>query len=176
MKLFSELRISFYSDIDIESSLIRQLILRRYFPKIQIQQMPEIDGKKNELQIYGIKKILISVKKFVELPIILLSNDNEEVRLQIKIYVVDRFLIDILLKNNFFRSNDINILILSPINGLPVLQIQGYFITLEEPRRPINPPKTSRKRTVIKTAETLIIIIGIGQNILIFYKEKHLPR
>jgi hypothetical protein len=81
MKLFSELRISFYPNIDIESFFMRRSIFRRYFPKIQIQQMPEIDGKKGELQIHDIGKIQVSVKEFVELLIILLSDDSEEIRL-----------------------------------------------------------------------------------------------
>ncbi len=33
-----------------------------------------------------------------------------------------------------------------------------------------------RKRTVIKAAETLMIPVGIGQNIPVFYKKKHLPK
>jgi hypothetical protein len=80
MKSFSELRILFYFNIDIGSSFIRRLILRHYFLKIQIQQMPEIDGKKGELQIHGIGKISVSAKEFIELPVILLSDDGEEIR------------------------------------------------------------------------------------------------
>jgi hypothetical protein len=123
MKSLSKLRISFCSNIDAGPSLMRRSTLRHYFPEIQIQQIPEIDDKKNELQIHDIKKIPISAKKFVELPIILFSDNGEEIRLQIKIYIVNRLSIDILLENNFLKSNDINILISLLINGLPVLQI-----------------------------------------------------
>jgi hypothetical protein len=42
--------------------------------------MPEIDSKKDEFQIHDIKKILISVREFVELSILLFSDDGEEVR------------------------------------------------------------------------------------------------
>jgi hypothetical protein len=108
--------------------------------------------------------------------IILFSDDDEKIRLQIEIHVVDRLFIDILLENNFLRSNDINILLLLLINGLPVLQMQKYFITFEKSRHSINPLKTSRKRTVIKTIETLIITAEMEQNIPVFYKEKHLPK
>jgi hypothetical protein len=138
--------------------------------------MLEIDGKKDEFQIHDIKKILISVRKFVELSIILFSDNNEEIRLQIKIYVINRFSINILLENNFLKSNDVDILTLLSINGLSVLQMQKYFIILEESRRPIDPLRTSRKRTVIKAIEIFIIIVGIKQNIPVFYKEKHLPK
>jgi hypothetical protein len=102
---------------------MRRSTFRYYFPEIQIQQISKIDGKKGELQIHDIKKIPVSVKEFVELSIILFSDDNEEVRLQTEIYVVNRFPIDILLENNFLRPNDVNILALSSINGLPALQI-----------------------------------------------------
>jgi hypothetical protein len=102
---------------------MRRLIFRHCFPEIQIQQMSEIDDKKGKFQIHGIKKIPISIRKFVELPIILLSDDGEEIRFQAKIYVVNRLPIDILLGNNFLRPNDINILVLLSINGLPVLQM-----------------------------------------------------
>jgi hypothetical protein len=108
--------------------------------------------------------------------IILFSNNGEEVRLQIKIHIVNKFPIDILLGNNFLRPNGINILILLLINGLPVLQMQEYFIIFEESRRLINLLKTSRKRTVIKAIETFMITAGMGQNIPVFYKEKYLPR
>jgi hypothetical protein len=81
MKLFSELRIFFYFNTDAEFSFIRRSILRHYFSEIQIQQMPEIDDKKDEFQIYDIGKIPISVREFVELPVILFSNDGEEIRL-----------------------------------------------------------------------------------------------
>jgi hypothetical protein len=138
--------------------------------------MPEIDDKKGEFQIHDIKKIPISVKEFIELSVILLFNDNEEIQFQTEIYVVNRLSIDILLKNNFLRSNNINILALSSINGLSALQMQEYLIIFEKSRRPINPPKTSRKRTVIKTTEILVITIGMGQNIPVFYKEKYLPK
>jgi hypothetical protein len=85
--------------------------------------MSKIDDKKGEFQIHDIGKIPISVKKFVELSVILFFDDGEEVRFQIKIYVVDRFFIDILLENNFFRSNGVDILALLLINGPSVLQI-----------------------------------------------------
>jgi hypothetical protein len=124
--------------------------------------MSEIDSKKDKLQIHGIRKISVSAKEFVELPIILLFNDGEKIRFQIEIYVVDRFFIDILLENNFFRSNDINILILLLINGLPALQMREYFIIFEELHRPIDLLKTFRKRTVIKTVEIFMIIVGMG--------------
>jgi hypothetical protein len=123
--------------------------------------MSEIDNKKGKLQIHGIKKIPISIKEFVELLIILFFNDGEEIRLQTKIHDVNRLFIDILLKNNFLRQNGVNILVLLLINGLPVLQIQRYFIILKKSPRFINLLKTSRKRTVIKTIKTLIIIAGI---------------
>jgi hypothetical protein len=85
--------------------------------------MSEIDDKKGEFQIHGIGKISISIREFVKLPVILFSDDSEEVRFQAEIHVVNRFFIDILLGNNFFRSNDIDILVLLLINGLFVLQI-----------------------------------------------------
>src|SRR6266536_3801798 len=127
--------------------------LRHCFPDVQIQQMPEIDGKKGELQVHGIEKTPVSAREFVELPVRLLSDDGKEVRLQAEVHVVDRLPIDSLLGNNFLRPNGVDILASSPINGLPALQVQGHLITLEEPRRPIDPPGTSRKRTVIKAAE-----------------------
>jgi hypothetical protein len=80
LKLFLELRISFYLNIDAGSSFIRRSILRHYFPEIQIQQIFKIDSK-DELQIHDIKEIPISAKEFVELLIILFFNDGEEVRL-----------------------------------------------------------------------------------------------
>jgi hypothetical protein len=123
MKLSSGLRISFCSNTDTGSSFMRRSIFRHCFPEIQIQQMPEIDGKKNKLQIHGIKKISVSARKFVELPVILFSDDSEEIQFQTEIYIVDRLPIDILLGNNFFRPNDINILISLLINGLPALQM-----------------------------------------------------
>jgi hypothetical protein len=81
MKIFSELRISFYFNIDAGFSFMRRLIFRHYFLKIQIQQIPEIDDKKDEFQVYGIGKIPVSARKFVELPVILFFNDGEEIRL-----------------------------------------------------------------------------------------------
>jgi hypothetical protein len=123
MKLISELRIPFYFNIDTGSSFMRRSTLRYYFLKIQIQQMSEIDNKNGEFQIHGIGKISISIKKFVELPIILLSDDDEEIRFQAKIYVVNRFSINILIENNFLRSNGVDILTLLLINDLSVLQI-----------------------------------------------------
>jgi hypothetical protein len=176
IKSLLKLRILFCFNIGVGSFLIRRLTFRHYFSEIQIQQMLEIDGKKDEFQIHDIKKILISVRKFVELSIILFSDNNEEIRLQIKIYVINRFSINILLENNFLKSNDVDILTLLSINGLSVLQMQKYFIILEESRRPIDPLRTSRKRTVIKAIEIFIIIVGIKQNIPVFYKEKHLPK
>ena len=98
IKSSSELRVFFYPDTSAGSFFIRQSVFRYYFSDIQIQQIPKIDSKKSEFQIYNIKKILVSVKKFVELLVILFSNNSKKVRLQIKIHVVDRLLIDILLR------------------------------------------------------------------------------
>jgi hypothetical protein len=42
--------------------------------------MSEIDDKKGEFQVHDIEIFLISVRKFVELPIILFSDDGEEIR------------------------------------------------------------------------------------------------
>jgi hypothetical protein len=123
--------------------------------------MSEIDNKKGELQIHDIEKISVSTRKFVELSVILFSDDGEEVRFQIEIHVVNRLPIDILLGNNFLRPNGINILILLLINGLSVFQMHEYLIILKESRRSIDPLKTFRKRTVIKAAEILVITAGI---------------
>jgi hypothetical protein len=49
MKSLSELRIPFYLNIDVGFSFIRRSILRYYFSEIQIQQISEIDSKKDEL-------------------------------------------------------------------------------------------------------------------------------
>jgi hypothetical protein len=125
LKTPKNLLLNFYPDLDAGPSIIKRLICRRYFSKIEIKDMPD----NNTLRIYNDTKDLLINQHFAKFPITLSIQNNRKITIHKEMYIIDYLPINLIVGNNILIFNDVNMLLSFP-NNTPILRMQNYFIKL----------------------------------------------